>query len=159
MSTIWRRYRSTLGLAVVASAVLGLLCGLALYLTGNADYRAQAGWGGFFYWIALGAGLGIGTGLIACAGGVTAIWLRDRQLGRPSASRVLIGTVGASAGAVVLWLAFGFVAAVTGGAGYLYMFIGIAVVVGLTTAVLARVILSRAERRQDGDVVEFRFNN
>ncbi|MCC9054095.1 hypothetical protein LOK55_07280 [Microbacterium sp. F2E] len=158
MSMIWRRYRSTLGLAIVASAMLGLFCGLALYLTGNADYRAQAGWGGLFYWIALGAGFGIGTGLTACAGGVTAIWLRDRQLGRPSASRVLIGTVGASVGAAVLWLAFGVVAAVTGGAGYLYMFIGIAVMAGLTGAVLARTMLSRAERRRDGDVVEFRFN-
>jgi len=29
----------------------------------------------------------------------------------------------------------------------------------LTSAVLARTMLSRAERRQDGDVVEFRFIN
>ena len=159
MSTIWRRYRSTLGVAIVASAVLGLFCGLAQYLTGNADYRAQSGWGGFFYWIALGACLGIGTGLTACAGAVTAIWLRDRRLGRPSASRVILGTVGASIGAAVLWIGFGIVAAVTGGAGYLYMFIGIAAVAGLTSAVLARTMLSRDERRQDGDVVEFRFIN
>jgi len=59
----------------------------------------------------------------------------------------------------VLWIGFGIVAAVTGGAGYLYMFIGIAAVAGLTSAVLARTMLSRAERRQDGDVVEFRFIN
>lgn len=155
---IWRRYRSTAGWALLGSAAIGILCGLAVYLGANPDYRAQSGWGGFAYWISLGAILGGGTGLAAILGGAVAIVLRDRDLSRESRSRILLGVAGASIGPVLLWGAFGTIATATGGADYLYIFIGIAAAAVVVTAVLAGVMLSRAERRQDGDTVRFRAN-
>lgn len=154
MSLLWRRYRSTLGLAFAASASLGALVGLAVYAGGNADYRVQAGWGGFIYWVILGIVLGAGTGLFSIAGGAVAMVIRDRNLRRTSAARVRIGTLGASIGAVLPWIA---VAVAAGSVWWLFA-LGIAVVVGLVTAAFARVMLGRAERQQDGDVVEFRVN-
>lgn len=153
---MWRRYRSSVGWAVLISGGVGVLCGLAVYLGGNADYRSQSGWGGIAYWVALGALFGIGTGAAAIVGGAVAIVLRDRSLSRGGSSRVALGVAGASIGSALLWGVLGAVTAATGGAGYSLIFIGVAAVAALLTAILARTILSRAERRQDGDVVEFR---
>ena len=139
---------------MVVSAVLGIFCGLALYLAGNADYRAQAGWGGFVYWVILGGGLGAGTGLAGVLGGVVGVVIWDRGLRRSSVARIRIGTTGAALGAALPWV----VVAVAVGPGWWPFPFGVAILVALVTAVLARIILSRAERRQDGDVVEFRYN-
>ncbi|WP_396668054.1 hypothetical protein [Microbacterium sp. R86528] len=146
---IWRRYRSTLGLAIATSAAIGILCGLAVYLGGNADYRAQSGWGGFAYWIVLGAVCGVGTGFMAILVAVLAVASRDRDLARASSSRINIGVAGATIGSALPWGAFGVATAMTGGAGYSYIFIGVAVVAAVFTAVLARIMLGRVERRHD----------
>jgi len=151
---LWRHYRSTLGWALASSAALGAFVGLAIYAGGNADYRAHAGWGGFIYWVVLGAVVGTGTGIACVAGGAVAVAIRDRGQRRTSAARVRIGTLGASIGAVIPWI----VVAVAAGSAWWPFALGIGAVVGLVTAVLARVMLGRAEQRQDGDVVEFRHS-
>ncbi|WP_424446278.1 hypothetical protein [Microbacterium sp. CH-015] len=153
----WRRYRSTLGWAAIASPAVGAALGLAIYASGNADYRAQAGWSGFAYWLAIGAVLGLGTGLAALVGGTVCLVARDRDFARNSASRITFGTLGASIGAALAWVAVG-VAALPGSIAWWPLFVGLAVAAALVAATVARILLGRAERRQDGDVVELRFN-
>lgn len=146
---IWRRYRSTLLLAVMISAAMGTACGLAIYMTGNADYRAQSGWVGFAYWVGLGGGSGIATGLAAMLGGVAL--LKDPVSSEASGSRIKRVTIGASIGGGLLWLIIAVVVAVTGGADYAYIFVIVAVVVAAVAALLARAILSASSvREHDG---------
>jgi len=155
----WRRYRSTLGWAAIASAVVGIALGLVIYAAGNADYRAQAGWSGFAYWLAIGAVLGLGTGLAALVGGAVALVARDRDFARNSESRITIGTLGASIGAALSWAAVGVATALSEGIALWPLSTGVAVGAALIAAIVARILLGRAERRQEHDVVEFRFNN
>ncbi|MGZ0710416.1 hypothetical protein ACWPKO_18970 (plasmid) [Coraliomargarita sp. W4R53] len=71
------------------------------------------------------------------------IWRRYRStLGWVIATSAAIGSA-------LVWGAFGVVIAMTGGAGYSYIFIGVAVVAAVFTAVLARIMLGRVERRHD----------
>lgn len=125
---------------------LGIFCGLALYAGGNADYRAQAGWGGFVYWIALGGGAGAVTGLAACMGAAVALVARDRDLRRESEARVAIGAVGASIGAVGPWIVVGVAVSFSTAPGWWLFPLGVAVMVAVGAAVVARVLFARAER-------------
>ncbi len=139
-----------MGWALAGSAFLGALVGLAIYFGGNADYRAQAGWGGFVYWVLLSGVLGVGTGLAGATGGAVAVAIRDRDLRRSSSARIRIGTLGATIGAALPWIAL----AVAVGSGWWPLPLGIATLVALVTAALARIMLIRAERGVDGDRLE-----
>lgn len=131
------------------------MLGLAIYAAGNADYRDQAGWGGLAYWLAVGAVLGLGTGLAALVGGTVSLVTRDRDFARGSTSRIASGTLGASIGAALAWLALG-AAALPGSIAWWPIFVGLAVAAACVAAVIARILLGRAERQPSPDVVESR---
>ncbi|NHF61843.1 hypothetical protein [Microcella pacifica] len=64
----WRWYRSTIAWSLLLAGGIGSVLGFALYAGGNPDCRASAGLLGVFYWLALGAVLGMATALPALVG-------------------------------------------------------------------------------------------
>jgi len=145
---LWMRYRSVAMAAVPVGVLAGVILGVAVYLAGNPEYRAQGGPTAFWYWAAVGAVLGGGTALAALAGGALSILVTDRSTSRVSGARVLAGSVGAAVGAAVLWLAIGLFTGIASPAGSSWF--GASVVIALVAAVaagvLAALMLRRAER-------------
>lgn len=145
---MWRRYRSTVVVGLLAATILGALCGLSGSLGGSGGGRAS--------FMGLGAALGLGTGLAAIVGGVVAVAGRDRRFARSSAFRIRLGTGGASIGAALFWVGLGVLFASDSWFGFffVFMFLGIAIVAAATAAIAARVLLARVERRHVGAVGE-----
>lgn len=146
---LWRRYRSTIGWALLVAAGAGSFLGFALYMGGNPDYRAHAGPLGLVYWLALGAILGVTTAIAALVGGAIALLVRDRGLTRSPQTRIVAGTIGAAVGAIALWLGIGIVNAVVTeiGGSFFGLAILIALISAVVTAIPAGLLLNRAERR------------
>lgn len=144
---MWHRYKSAAGWGLLIASGLGIVIGLGLYLSSHSGYRMHAGWGGFFYWIALGAVFGVITGITAVAGGLIALVIRKRSRSQNKWSPVAAGATGASIGASLVWVVFWVATAATGGIGYTPLFVIIVIAVAAGAAISAVIVLDRAEQR------------
>ncbi len=133
-------------LALPVGAAGGVLLAVAVYGAGNADYRAQGGWGAFGSLVGAGAMLGAMTALAAAVGAVVAVLAVAR--GRRSARGPVL--LGAAGGAAAVWLGIGVVNAVVvpGGASWLPLAMMIACVASLVALALAALLLRLASTRE-----------
>lgn len=145
----WSQYRSAIVRAVPFGASVGAFLGLAVYLSGNPDYRAQGGWGAFGYWLALGAILGGVTALAALTGGALVIALTTKFSSRAKRVRALAGSLGAAGGAGIFWLILGVTstAASPTGSSWVALSTVAALVAAIVSLFSASLLLRRSERR------------
>lgn len=147
---LWRRYRAAAISAIPMGIGVGAVLSIAVYLTGNSDYREQGGWGAFAYIFAVGAGIGALNALAALIGGWLVVLAAERRQREPVRTRSIRGAAGAAAGAGMLWLAVGVVSSFTTPRGAAW-FSGFVMFAGLTAAVAATVawmVLKRVERAE-----------
>lgn len=146
---MWRRYRRPAALAVPLGAAVGVAICIAIYLTGNPDYRAYGGWGAFLSLVAVGCAIGAGTALFATAGSALALAIWDRPVTKSAGSRRVAGSIGAAGGAALLWLGFGVVNGLVSPTGWSWFGLtGVAIAVSAPiAAIIAGVLIARADKR------------
>lgn len=147
---LWERYRAAAISAIPMGISVGAVLGIAVYLTGNSDYREQGGWGAFAYIFAVGAGIGALSALAALIGGWLVILAAERRQREPVRTRSIRGAAGAAAGAGMLWLAVGVVTlfSTPSGAAWMFGFVMLAGIAAAGAATVAWVVLKRAERAE-----------
>jgi hypothetical protein len=145
----WRRYRRELLWSIPIAAVVGVVLALIVYLGGNPDYRAYSGWGGLASLLLVAVLATSGTGVAALCAGSIAVFVVDRTFQRSALFRIVAGTLGAAAGAALVWIAVGVVNAIAAptGASWLGVSSMIASVSAAIAGTVAVVMLNRAEMR------------
>lgn len=116
---LWRRYRTSLALAVPVGAVLGALIGIAFYLSSDSETRAAdrvLGW--ISYTVTLGTGIGAATAAVAAAGATANVLLHARLPTSNTTGTMGQVAVGAGCSVAATCSVLGAVIALTTGSGW-----------------------------------------
>ena len=153
---LWRRYRRIVVAAVPIGAGIGVALNLAVYLTGNPDYRLQGGFGAFLYTLTVGSAIGATAALCAVLGSIVSLLIWDRRVVRPSRSRTIAGAAGAGIGTLFLWITVGFVNALISPTAWQgFGVVGVIAVLGaLIAAATAGTMIRMVEKRFERHEVE-----
>ncbi|RIX29956.1 hypothetical protein D1781_00275 [Amnibacterium setariae] len=148
-----RGYRLPLAWALPAGLTLGAIIGLALFASSDADTQTL-GW--FGYTVALGAGVGVVTAVVAALGAAGAVALDSRR-SADSRSLPALGPIalGAASGVALVALLVGVASSVAAGywSALEFWFIG-GVIDATIAAVAATTIAAITVRRPRGRVRE-----
>jgi hypothetical protein len=137
-----------IGQGILTGVGLGVALGLAVYLSGNSDYRALGGWNGLASIVVPGGAAG-GAAAAAGAAGAVLMGVLTARRKTSSPSRRATLSLGAAGGAAVPWLGVGAVNGLVTEAGWSW-FGASAIAAGASAAlagILAWVILGTAADR------------
>lgn len=101
---MFAQYRFAMRWAVPAGAVIGAAIGGVITLAGIAANGSVVSLGGLAFGLALWAAGGALFGLAGLLGGMLTVWLADRHSAAAPRVWILGGSLGATAGVIVMWL-------------------------------------------------------